>query len=78
MTANRKSPSEEWLGVKDGLTEAIWPAWRSVICGMECAHKFAPWFGPVLKCVRCGSTTMVTMDKNESKPIYPPAKDRST
>ena len=69
MTANRKSPSEEWLGVKDGLTE--------VICGMECAHKFAPWFGPVLKCVRCGSTTMVTMDKNESKPIYPPAKDHS-
>ena len=39
---------------------------------LTCAHRFAPWFGPVLKCQHCGATTMVTMDRNESKPIYPP------
>lgn len=37
-----------------------------------CAHKFNPWFGPVLKCAHCGATTMVCMDKNESKAIFPP------
>lgn len=38
-----------------------------------CTHRFASWFGPVLKCQLCGATTMVTMDKKESKPIFPPA-----
>ena len=37
-----------------------------------CPHKFSPWFGPVLKCARCGASTMVSMDKNESKVIYMP------
>ena len=41
----------------------------------ECIHKFSPWFGPVLKCSICGASTMVTMDKNESKAIFPPHKD---
>ena len=41
----------------------------------DCVHRFKPWFGPVLKCQRCGASTMVTMDAKESKPIYPPARD---
>ena len=37
-----------------------------------CHHRFNRWFGPVLKCGRCGATTMVSMDPKESKPIFPP------
>lgn len=37
-----------------------------------CQHKFSSWFGPVLKCGKCGATTMACMDKGESKPIFPP------
>ena len=37
-----------------------------------CAHRFVPWFGPVLKCQRCGAKTMVSMDPKESKHISPP------
>ena len=39
-----------------------------------CAHRFNPWFGTVMKCGRCGATTMMTMDPKESKPIYPPTR----
>ena len=39
-----------------------------------CAHQFSSWFGPVLKCQKCGATTMACMDKGESKPIFPPVK----
>lgn len=35
-----------------------------------CAHTFRPFFGPVLKCIHCGATTMVSMD-GKSKPIHP-------
>jgi len=38
---------------------------------IECNHKFNLWFGPVLKCRKCGATTMMTSDPNESKPIWP-------
>ena len=41
---------------------------------MTCAHRFGLWFGPVLKCSRCGATTMASMDHKESKPIFPPTK----
>lgn len=41
---------------------------------MTCAHRFNPWFGTVMKCGRCGATTMMTMDPKESKPIYPPSR----
>lgn len=39
----------------------------------NCAHGFVRFFGPVLKCRKCGATTMVTMDPEESKPIHAPA-----
>jgi hypothetical protein len=39
---------------------------------MTCQHRFSPWFGPVLKCIQCGATTMLSMDPKESKPIFPP------
>ena len=41
---------------------------------MICPHSFSSWFGPVLKCGRCGATTVVSMDPKESKPIFPPVK----
>lgn len=51
------------LGHSDSSPEKRW---------MTCDHRFAPWFGPVLKCHRCGATTMVSMDPKESKPIFGP------
>jgi hypothetical protein len=41
---------------------------------MTCAHRFRLWFGPVMKCGRCGASTMASMDPKESKPIFPPEK----
>ena len=38
----------------------------------NCPHKFLPYFGPVLHCRFCGARTMYSMDRNESKKIYPP------
>lgn len=49
----------------DTLSEERW---------MTCSHRFASWFGPVLKCARCGATTMVSMDAKESKAIFPPGR----
>jgi len=40
-------------------------SWRT------CGHKFVSYFGPVLKCIKCGATTMVSMD-GKSKPISEP------
>lgn len=34
-----------------------------------CQHKFERFFGPMLKCCRCGAQTNVSMD-GESKPIF--------
>ena len=57
---------------------SYWPSNYDYLERMRsCTHKFAPWFGPVLKCQHCGASTMVTMDRNESKPIYPPTRDPS-
>ena len=39
-----------------------------------CKHSFYRYFGPALQCKYCGAQTMVTMDKIESKLIYPPIK----
>lgn len=35
MTEKHKSASEVWLGVKSGLDDAIWPAWKTVLGRME-------------------------------------------
>lgn len=38
-----------------------------------CQHDWRLFFGPVLKCVHCGSHTTVSAD-GKSKPILPPAE----
>ncbi len=37
----------------------------------KCIHRFVLFFGPVMKCSRCGASTIVSMG-GESKPILPP------
>ena len=36
-----------------------------------CIHSFRPYFGPVLHCVKCGASTMASMD-GKPKSILPP------
>lgn len=43
------------------------PDWKT------CSHNFQPFFATSLKCMKCGATTMVSMDRSESKPIFAPA-----
>ena len=43
-------------------------AWRT------CAHNWFRYFGPCLRCIKCGAGTMVSMDLKESKPITPPMR----
>ena len=40
----------------------------------ECPHSWASWFGPVLKCSKCGAETITSAAPGESKPIFPPRK----
>lgn len=40
----------------------------------NCSHRWASYFGPVLRCQKCGATTMVAAAPGESKPIFAPPK----
>lgn len=42
----------------------------------ECDHSWRKWFGPVLKCEKCGAETIVSAAPGESKPIFKPAAVR--
>lgn len=40
----------------------------------ECSHTWASWFGPVLKCSKCGAETITSAAPGESKPIFKPVQ----
>lgn len=39
-----------------------------------CDHKFAGYFGTILRCRRCGAITNTSAAVGESKPIFAPIK----
>jgi len=38
----------------------------------ECPHSWSRFFGPVLKCQKCGAQTIASGAPGESKPIFKP------
>ena len=38
----------------------------------DCPHSWASFFGPVLKCSKCGAQTITSGAPGESKPIFKP------
>lgn len=44
-------------------------AWKT------CSHVWRSFFGPCLRCIKCGAQTMASMDPKESKAILPPPSE---